>query len=134
MEESVSYTTPEHFGRKVERVRRLRGMNQTELGKLLGITKQAVSKMEQLEKITDDRLKEIADALGVTVEGLKNLNDEKVLYNTINFYENCGVTASAISANTETVNNFPIDKAIEFFEKVLQAQHEKFEKVKKAKK
>lgn len=133
MEESISYTTQEHLGRKVERVRRLRGMNQTELGKLLGITKQAVSKIEQLEKIADDRLKEIAHALGVTVDGLKSLNDEKVLYNTINFYENCGVTANAISANTETVNNFPIDKAIEFFEKVLQAQNEKFEKVKKEK-
>ena len=36
-----------HLGKKIERVRRLRGMTQTELGQLLGITKQAVSKMEQ---------------------------------------------------------------------------------------
>lgn len=45
-----------HLGKKIERVRRLRGMTQTELGQLLGITKQAVSKMEQTEKIDDERL------------------------------------------------------------------------------
>ncbi|WP_286846504.1 helix-turn-helix domain-containing protein, partial [Proteiniphilum sp. UBA5463] len=33
------------FRRKIERVRRLRGMTQAELGELLGITKQAISKM-----------------------------------------------------------------------------------------
>ena len=52
-----------HLGKKIERVRRLRGMTQTELGQLLGITKQAVSKMEQTEKIDDERLEKIASAL-----------------------------------------------------------------------
>lgn len=134
MENNTMYTTGKHLGRKIERVRRLRGMNQTDLGRLLGITKQAVSKMEQLEKIEEERLKEIANALGVTEEGLKNFDDEKVLYNTVNFYENCGVNADAISANMETVNNFPIDKAIEFFEKLLEAQQNKFDKEEAAKK
>ena len=80
-----------HLGKKIERVRRLRGMTQTELGQLLGITKQAVSKMEQTEKIDDERLEKIASALGVTTDGLKEYNEETVLYNTNNFYENCGV-------------------------------------------
>lgn len=66
-------------------------MTQTELGQLLGITKQAVSKMEQTEKIDDERLEKIASALGVTTDGLKEYNEETVLYNTNNFYENCGV-------------------------------------------
>ena len=51
-----------HLGKKIERLRRLRGMTQTELGQLLGITKQAVSKMEQTEKIDDERLEKIASA------------------------------------------------------------------------
>lgn len=41
-----TYTNTLHIGRKIERVRRLRGMTQTDLGDLLGVTKQAVSKME----------------------------------------------------------------------------------------
>jgi len=128
--ETETYSNAVHLGRKIERVRRLRGMNQTELGDLLGITKQAVSKMEQTEKIDDDRLKEIATALGVTMEGLKNYNEETVLYNTINFYENCGVKTSAVS-NNHTFNNFPIEKAVELFEKLLDREREKFENLKK---
>ena len=101
-----------HLGRKIERVRRLRGMSQTELGELLGITKQAVSKMEQNENIDDERLEKIASALGVTVDGLKEYNEQTVLYNTNNFYENCGVK-NAIG-NNQTFNNFPIEQAIDF--------------------
>src|SRR6188768_1018655 len=105
--ETADYTNMLHIGRKIERVRRLRGMTQTELGEAMGISKQAVSKMEQTEQMDDERIKEIAKALGVTEDGLKKFNEETVLYNTINFYENCGVSTSAVS-NTHTFNNnFP---------------------------
>ncbi len=131
--ETKGYTNMLHMGRKIERVRRLRGMTQTDLGEALGITKQAVSKMEQTEQIDDERLDGIAAALGVTLEGLKKFNEETVLYNTINFYENCGVKTSAVS-NNHTFNNFPIEQAIEMFEKLLQKEREKYEEVKKSKK
>ena len=131
--ETKGYTNMLHMGRKIERVRRLRGMTQTDLGEALGITKQAVSKMEQTEQIDDERLDVIAAALGVTLEGLKKFNEETVLYNTINFYENCGVKTSAVS-NNHTFNNFPIEQAIEMFEKLLQKEREKYEEVKKSKK
>ena len=87
--ETESYTNNSHLGRKIERIRRLRGMTQTDLGELLGVTKQAISKMEQSEKIDDDKLKQVADALGVTEDGLKKFTEETVLYSTNNFYENC---------------------------------------------
>lgn len=131
--DTVDYTNMLHVGRKIERVRRLRGMTQTDLGDLLGISKQAVSKLEQTEHVDGERLKQVAEALGVTEEGLKKFNEETVLYNTINFYENCGVTTSAVS-NNHTFNNFPIEKAIEVFEKLLQKERENFEKVRSEKK
>ena len=37
--ETESYTNNSHLGRKIERIRRLRGMTQTDLGELLGVTK-----------------------------------------------------------------------------------------------
>ncbi|HRN46960.1 helix-turn-helix transcriptional regulator [Agriterribacter sp.] len=131
--ETKDYANIVHMGRKIERVRRLRGMTQTELGEALHISKQAVSKMEQTEQIDDQRLDGIAAALGVTLDGLKRFNEETVLYNTINFYENCGVKTSAVS-NNHTFNNFPIEQAIEMFEKLLQKEREKYEEVKKTKK
>jgi len=132
--ETADYTNMLHIGRKIERVRRLRGMTQTELGEAMGISKQAVSKMEQTEQMDDERIKEIAKALGVTEDGLKKFNEETVLYNTINFYENCGVSTSAVS-NTHTFNNnFPLEKTVEMFEKLLKRERDNFEKVKKARK
>ncbi len=126
------YTNAVHIGRKIERVRRLRGMTQTDLGNLLGITKQAVSKMEQLEKLDDGKLKQVADALGVTEDGLKKFTEETVLYCTSNFYENCHVSASNIGPITtvENLNHFSMDQAVKLFEELLKIEREKFEKEK----
>ena len=129
--ENEKYTEVSHVGRKIEKVRHLRGLTQAELGDLLGITKQAVSKMEQTEKLDDTRLEKVATALGVTAEGLKDYNDATVLNITHNTYENCGVNTSV--GNNHTFNNFPIDKTIEMFEKLLEKEREKFESLKKEK-
>ncbi|MCE7057581.1 helix-turn-helix domain-containing protein [Algoriphagus sp. AGSA1] len=127
--ENVSEKLSFHKGRKVERVRKLRGLSQSELGdRLGGITKQAVSKLEQSENISDEKLQQIANALEVTLEGLKGLSEEKVLYNTINFYENSNVNASSINANVENINN-PLKETIEVFEKQLEKLREEFIKI-----
>lgn len=133
--EKTDHADSIHLGRKIERVRRLRGITQAELANMLGVTRQAISKMEQTEKLNDERLEEIASALGVTVEGLKKYNEETVLYNTNNFFENCGVTNPVSNAinNNHTLNNFPIEKTIEIFEKLLDREREKFESLKKEK-
>lgn len=123
--ESIENTLSYHKGRKIERIRKLRGFTQTDLGDKLGITKQAISKLEQAEKINDEKLKEVAEALEVTFEGLRDFSEEKVLYNTINFYENCGVTATNISSNVETINN-PIQGKMEDFEKQIEDVRKEF--------
>ena len=117
-----TYTNALHIGRKIERVRRLRGMTQTDLGDLLGITKQAVSKMEQTEKLDDERVKQVAEALGVTEEGLKKFTEETVLYYTNNFYENSIGTIS----NLENINHFSMDQAVKLFEELLKIEREKY--------
>ncbi len=132
--DNINYAPAAHLGRKVERIRRLRGMTQSDLGEALGISKQAVSKIEQAEKIGDDKLKQIAKALGVTEDGLRKYNEESVLYYTYNFYENSGVTATSIGThNIETLNNFPVEKTIELFEKLLEMERERFELLRKEK-
>lgn len=132
--ESITHSPSKHMGRKVARVRELRGLTQTQLGELLGMTKQAISKLEQGEKINDKRLKEIAQALNVTFEGLKKYRDESVLYYTYNFYENSGVNSASIGANhIDTINYLPFEQALEFFEKLLQVQMTKTAELKKKK-
>jgi len=121
MENEIN-TNATHIGRKIERIRRLRGMTQTDLGDLLGITKQAVSKMEQSEKIEDD--------LGVTEEGLKKFTEETVLYYTNNFYENSNATATNIGtiSNLENINHFSMEQAVKLFEELLKIEREKYNK------
>lgn len=106
-----------NIGKKIERIRTLRGMSQSQLGeKLGGITKQAVSKMEQSDSIEEERIKEVAKALGVTPEGLKKFNEESVLYCTANFYEG----SHSVNTNINTIINEPVDKIIELYEKRFQ--------------
>lgn len=133
--ETDTYTNTLHIGRKIERIRRLRGMTQTDLGNMLGVTKQAVSKMEQAEKIEDEKLKQVSEALGVTEEGLKKFTEETVLYYTNNFYENSNTTATNIGtvSNVENINQFSMEQAVKLFEELLKIEREKFESSKKAK-
>ena len=133
--ENETYTKALHIGRKIERVRRLRGMTQADLGDILGVTKQAVSKMEQTEQMEDERIKQVAEALGVTEEGLKKFTEETVLYYTNNFYENSNATATNIGtvSSIENINHFSMEQAIKLFEELIKIERKKFESLKKEK-
>ena len=133
--EMENYTNTLHIGRKIERVRRLRGMTQADLGDILGVTKQAVSKMEQTEQMEDERIKQVAEALGVTEEGLKKFTKETVLYYTNNFYENSNATATNIGtvSSIENINHFSMEQAIKLFEELIKIERKKFESLKKEK-
>ncbi|MBV7530418.1 MULTISPECIES: helix-turn-helix domain-containing protein [Chitinophaga] len=134
MEKTLNSTNTAHIGRKIERVRRLRGFSQTQLGERLGMSKQAVSKLEQTEKMDDDKIRKVAEALEVTEEGLKNFHEERVLYNTINFYDSSGVSASGIcSNNIENLNTFDIHQAMSLYEKLIAGEKIKADKLRNKK-
>lgn len=115
--------TKNHIGRKIGRIRELRGMKQEALASALGITQQAVSIIEKSETIDDERLAEVASALGITVEAIKNFSEEAVFNNTQNNYE------GSVIHNGPTINHNctfnPLDKVIELYERLLQAEKDK---------
>jgi transcriptional regulator with XRE-family HTH domain len=124
-----------HIGRKISRIRELRGMKQEALAMELGISQQAVSKLEQSEKIEEEVLVKIAKALGVTAEGLKKFNEETILNIISNtFTSNDTSTINAI--NIQPTFN-PIDKLVEIYEEnkklyeqLLASEREKVELLK----
>ncbi|HEY1006542.1 MAG TPA: helix-turn-helix transcriptional regulator, partial [Sphingobacteriaceae bacterium] len=65
-----------HIGRKISRIRELRGLKQESLAAELGVSQQAVSKMEQSERIEEDVLERVAKILGVPSQAIKNYDDE----------------------------------------------------------
>jgi len=125
--ETNTKSKPTFIGRKIERVRKLRGMTQEDVAAGLGISKQALSKLEQSETIDEDRLNQIASILGVTLDGLQKFNDESVLNNTNNFYEAVNNSSVNNAYECTTVINNPVEKIIELYESLLKSEREKVE-------
>src|SRR5688500_3388344 len=116
---------PMHLGRKISRIRELRGMKQETLAQELGISQQAVSKLEQSEQVEDDKLEVVAKALGVSAEAIKNFNEEAVIYNISNNFQD-----QSVNTNYQCTFN-PIEKVIELYERMLKLEREKVELLEK---
>ncbi|MNQ57565.1 helix-turn-helix protein [compost metagenome] len=120
-------TKSNHIGRKISRIRELRDMKQEALAQALGTNQQAISAIENSETIDEEKLKAIAEVLGVSVEGIKNFSEEAVLNiigNTINNHDN------ASSFNYGCTFN-PLDKVVELYERLVLAEKEKVEYLEK---
>lgn len=120
-----------NIGQKVERIRILRGMKQETLASILGVTQQAISKLEKSDLIEDDRLEKIAEALEVTADTIKNF-DEQSAVNYFNTFNDNSLSNSngAFSAFQCTFN--PLDKLLEvieenkkLYERLLEVEREK---------
>jgi len=128
-----------HIGRKISRIRELRGIKQETLASELGVSQQTVSRMEQGETIEEDLLEKVAGVLGVSAEAIKNYSDEAIVtfFNTFNDHSGAGAFFS--STNLHCTFN-PIDKIVELYnekvellERLLQSEKEKVELFKNSK-
>lgn len=115
-----------HIGRKISRLRELRGWKQESLAAELGVSQQAISKMEQSEKIEDQVLERISKALDIPVEGIKNFDENSIIQTIQNNYDH-----STGHLNC-TLN--PLDKLMEaieenrkLYERLLASEREKIE-------
>jgi transcriptional regulator with XRE-family HTH domain len=117
-----------HIGRKIGRVRELRNMKQESVAEALGISQQAISKIENSEQVDDLTLNRIAKVLGVNADVIKNFDEEKTIFNIQNNYDNANP-----SINFPYQCNFnPLDKYVEameenkrLYEALLKSEREK---------
>ncbi|MEH6307893.1 helix-turn-helix transcriptional regulator [Olivibacter sp. CPCC 100613] len=109
-----------HIGRKISRIRELRGMKQEALAIELGVSQQTVSNMEKSAAIEADLLAQVASILGVTTEAIENFSEEAV-FNIIN---NTFQDSSSNNNNYLCTIN-PLDKIVELYERLLDAEKEK---------
>ena len=114
-----------HLGRNISRIREMKGMKQETLAEILGISQQKMSVIENTEELDDAKLNEIANALDVPANAIKEYSDEKML-NIIN----STITDSPIYNNFCNFN--PLDKLVEaydenkkLYERLLQAEKDK---------
>lgn len=123
-------TTSMHIGRKITRIRELRGIKQEALARELGMSHQAGSKLEQSEQVDDERLKVVAEKLGVNVEIIKNFNEDAAINLINNIHDNKFDNYSNAMVYQQILN--PIERLLEvmeenkkLYERLLQAEKEK---------
>lgn len=122
-------TKSSHIGRKISKIRELRGIKQEALALAIGVSQQMVSQIENSETIDEVVLEKIAKALEVSVEGIKNFSEEAVINIINNTFSDFKDYSSAINYGC-TFN--PLDKVVALFEekeklyeRLLQAEKDK---------
>lgn len=106
-------------GDKIKKIRDLRGLKQEEVAEKLNITPQAYGKIERNETRLDaERLHQIAEIFGITVEDIQNFDDKNMFVNNLKECENSQGTYFIM-------NNFSdSDKLYPLLEKVITQQQE----------
>ena len=126
--ETATKSNKMHIGRKISRIREIRGIKQDALAFELGVSQQSISKIEQSEEVEESTLEKIAGVLGVSPEAIKNFNEDFLINNINSSYDN-----STFNVNNHCTFN-PLDKLMEaieenkkLYERLLASEREKIE-------
>jgi transcriptional regulator with XRE-family HTH domain len=122
-------TRPKNIGRNISRIRELRGMKQEALAQAIGTNQQAISGIEGSVEVDLKKLVEIAKALGVTVEAIENFSEESVFNYFNTYYDTSSNNGPQGTGNTCNFN--PLDKVVELYERLVQAEKDKVEYLEK---
>jgi transcriptional regulator with XRE-family HTH domain len=115
-----------HLGENIARLRGLRRITQKQMAGKLKLAQSVYSKVEKREEIDDQLLEQIAAALEVTPEAIKNFNE-----NAVTNIISCNFHDNAVNA----VYNFnPMDKLFQvvtenkdLYERLLKEKDEKLQ-------
>ncbi|MCX6317573.1 MAG: helix-turn-helix transcriptional regulator [Bacteroidetes bacterium] len=103
-----------HQGRNITRFRQLLGLKQEALASALGDdwTQIKVSRLEAKEEIEKGLLEDVAKALKIPVDAIRNFDEEQAIYNI-----SCSFSDNAMLNNRVEVQNInPIEKWLEAME------------------
>jgi transcriptional regulator with XRE-family HTH domain len=114
-----------HIGRKISKLRELKGIKQETLAAELGISQQAVSKIEQSADVEEEALDKIAKVLGLTPDAIRAFSEDAVF----------NIIANTFTDNSQNNNNYlctinPLEKIVELYERLLASEREKVELLK----
>ncbi|MGN6400126.1 MAG: helix-turn-helix domain-containing protein [Flavisolibacter sp.] len=125
-----------HHGRNIKRIREIQGVKQEALAIELGDdwNQKKISMLESKEVIDEDLLNDVAKALKVPPEAIRNFDEDKAIFNI-----SCSFSDNAVNNNAINIQNInPIDRWLEaleenkrLYERLLQAEREKVELLEK---
>lgn len=115
-----------HLGKNVARLRGMKRLTQKEMASLLNLSQPEYSRIEQKEKIDDTLLEQIASALEVTPEIIKEFREEAIFTNNI-YDQNNSINQVYFQFN-------PIEKIVQLYEQIIKDKDEIIELYKKQQK
>ena len=109
------------IGNKIKKIREFKNLTQEHVANKLGVSQSNYARIEKDEvKITDVRLKQIAEILDVTEEEIKNL-DESIIFNITNGH-------NSTAGQNCIVNNYHISPEIQkLYEDKIKLLEEKIQ-------
>jgi transcriptional regulator with XRE-family HTH domain len=116
-----------HEGKNIKRLREILGIKQETLATALNMSQQNISLLEAKETIDPTILQDVAKALNVPMDAIKNFSEDQamnIISNTFTNNQN-PLFCNLISHYNPTFN--PIDKVVELYERLLQVEREKNE-------
>ena len=116
-----------HIGRKISKIRELKGMKQETLASLIGVSQQTISRIEQSEEVDEERLGQIAKALEVSVEAILNFSEDAVINHMNNIHNNHDSSVNAVIYYQLS----PVDKIVELYERLLKSERKQIELLEK---
>jgi transcriptional regulator with XRE-family HTH domain len=115
-------TTPQrkiHHGQNVKRIREMRGIKQEILADGIDYSQQSISRLEAQEKIEDELLEKIAKEMDISVDVIKNFDEEKA-FNIVS-----GIFQDEFADFKHYKCTFnPLDKMVELYERMLKEKEE----------
>ena len=105
-----------HLGKNIASLRGLRRMTQKDMAARLDILQSEYSRIENKDKIDDDLLERIANALEVSPEAIKNFNENAII-NNFSFSFNDNAVNAVYNINS-------IEKIVELYEQILNEKNE----------
>jgi transcriptional regulator with XRE-family HTH domain len=116
-----------HLGENIRRILDLKGIKQDAFAEKMGVSQTAISKLLSTPKIDDERLKEVADKLGVSVEAIKRFDADAVMLfiENVNSYDH----STGSIARIDIYNIHPIEEVTKLYERILKEKNDEIEKL-----
>jgi transcriptional regulator with XRE-family HTH domain len=117
-----------HHGRNVKRIREIQGIKQEALAIELGEdwNQKKISLLEGKEVIDDHLLDQVAKALKVSPEAIKNFNEDSIFHNISNVFHD---HAMLINCQFNPIEKYieMVERNTELYERLLKTEREKLE-------
>ena len=132
MNHTANRPAKRHEGHNVKRFREILGIKQESLAADLGEewTQKKVSSLEAKEKIDEEVMEQIAKAMNIPADAIRNFDEEKTIFNIQHNYDGSKVNAGVVNSGPNSSAYYecsfnPLEKLIQTFDQLTEAYKEK---------